>query len=160
PDLARAFHKVQTGLTCVRGDISDRRELDRLLAEIEREKGKLDIVVANGVAEEYPTISETIAAPHEAMMNLNLTGLLSAAERALPLVRDGGSIILNTALVTGVSATADSLYVVARVAVLSVAQIWSRKLEDRWIRVNAIGSGTTGPSQRSGTALRALEPST
>ena len=55
PELARAFQNVQTGLTCLRGDVSDLKELDRLLAEIEREIGKLDIVVANGVAEEYPT---------------------------------------------------------------------------------------------------------
>ena len=97
PELARAFHSVQTGLTYVRGDISDLKELDRLLAEIEREEGKLDIVVANGVAAEYPTMREILGAPYETTMNLNLAGLLSAAERALPFVRDGGSIILNTA---------------------------------------------------------------
>jgi NAD(P)-dependent dehydrogenase (short-subunit alcohol dehydrogenase family) len=91
PELARAFQNVQTGLTCLRGDVSDRKELDRLLAEIEREIGKLDIVVANGVAEEYPTMREILVAPDETTMNLNLTGLLSAAERALPVVRDGGS---------------------------------------------------------------------
>jgi len=114
PELARAFQNVQTGLTCLRGDVSDLKELDRLLAEIEREIGKLDIVVANGVAEEYPTMREILVAPDETTMNLNLTGLLSAAERALPLVRDGGSIILNTALATGGRSGADSLYVAAR----------------------------------------------
>src|SRR5262249_23569036 len=136
PELARAFHNVQTGLTCVRG--GDPKELDRLLAECEREKGKLDIVVANGVAAEYPTMREILVARDETTTNINLTGLLSTAERALPLVRDGGSIILNTALVTGGTSGADSLYVVAKAALLSVAQMWSRRLEDRWIRVNAI----------------------
>jgi len=160
PELARAFQNVQTGLTCLRGDVSNLKELDRLLAEIEREIGKLDIVVANGVAEEYPTMREILVAPDETTMNLNLTGLLSAAERALPLVRDGGSIILNTALPTGGRSGADSLYVVARAAILFVAQLWSRKLEDRWIRVNAIGPSTGGPPQRTGTAFGAREPST
>jgi len=160
PELARAFQNVQTGLTCLRGDVSDLKELDRLLAEIEREIGKLDIVVANGVAEEYPTMREILVAPDETTMNLNLTGLLSAAERALPLVRDGGSIILNAALVTGGRSGADSLYVVARAAILFVAQLWSRQLEDRWIRVNAIGPSTGGPPQRSGTALEARGSST
>jgi NAD(P)-dependent dehydrogenase (short-subunit alcohol dehydrogenase family) len=159
PELARAFHNVQTGLTCVRGDVSDVRELDRLLAEIERDNGKLDIVVANGIAAEYPTMREILVGPYETAMNLNLTGLLSAAERALPFVRDGGSIILNAALVTGGRSGADSLYVVARAAILFVAQLWSRQLEDRWIRVNAIGSGTDRLPQRSGTALEAREPS-
>jgi NAD(P)-dependent dehydrogenase (short-subunit alcohol dehydrogenase family) len=158
-ELARAFQNVQTGLTCLRGDVSDLTELDRLLAEIDREIGKLDIVVANGVAEEYPTMREILVAPDETTMNLNLTGLLSAAERALPFVCDGGSIILNTAPDTGGRSGADSLYVVARAAILFVAQLWSRQLEDRWIRVNAIGSGTDRP-QRSGTALEAREPST
>jgi NAD(P)-dependent dehydrogenase (short-subunit alcohol dehydrogenase family) len=160
PELARAFQNVQTGLTCLRGDISDLKELDRRLAEIEREIGELDIVVANGVAEEYPTMREILVAPDETTMNLNLTGLLSAAERALPLVRDGGSIILNTALANGERSGADSLYVAARAAILFVAQLWSRQLEDRWIRVNAIGSGTDRRSQRSGTAFEAREPST
>jgi len=96
----------------------------------------------------------------ETTMNLNLTGLLSSAERALPLVRDGGSIILNTALSTGGRSGTDSLYIAARAAILFVAQLWSRRLEDRWIRVNAIGSSTERPPQRSGTALGAREPST
>ena len=160
PELARSFHNVQKGLRCVRGDVSDLGELDRLLAEIERENGKLDIVVANGVAAEYPTMREIIVGPYETTMNLNLTGLLSAAERALPFVRDGGSIILNKALVTGGRSAADSLYVVARASILFVAQMWSRRLEDRWIRVNAIGPSTGGPPQRRGTAIEARESST
>ena len=160
PELARTFHNVQTGLTCLRGDGSDLKELDRLLAEIEREIGKLDIVVENGVAEEYPTMREILVAPNEATMNLDLTALLSAAKRALPFVRDGGSIILNTALSTGGRSGADSLYVVARAAILLVAQLWSRQLEDRWIRVNAIGPSTGDLPQRSGTALEARGSST
>jgi NAD(P)-dependent dehydrogenase (short-subunit alcohol dehydrogenase family) len=159
PELARTVHNVQTGLTCVRGDVSDLNELDRLLAEIQRDSGKLDIVVANGIAAEYPSMREILVAPYETTMNLNLTALLSAAERALPFVRDGGSIILNTALSTGGRSGTDSLYIAARAAILFVAQLWSRQLEDRWIRVNAIGSGTDRP-QRSGTALEAREPST
>src|SRR5262249_44953912 len=160
PELARTFHNVQTGLTCVRGDVSDLNELDRLLAEIQRDNGKLDIVVANGIAAEYPSMREILVSPCETTMNLNLTALLSAAERALPFVRDGGSIILNTALSTGGRSGADSLYVVARAAILFVAQLWSRQLEDRWIRVNAIGPSTGGPPQRRGTALEARESST
>ena len=159
PELARAFHNVHGGLTCVRGDVSDLKELDHLLADIEREKGTLDIVVANGIAEQYPTMKEILQAPSEATTNLNLTGVLSGAERALPLVRDGGSIILNTAPVASVRLTADSLYVVARAAVLFVAQLWSRQLEDRWIRVNAIGSGTARPPQYTDTAFGARNPS-
>ena len=145
---------------CSRGRIRHLRELDRLLAEIERENGKLDIVVANGVAAEYPTMREILVAPYETTMNLNLTALLSAAERALPFVHDGGSIILNTALSTGGRSGTDSLYVVARAAILVVAQLWSRQLEDRWIRANAIGTSTGGPPQRSGTALEARGSST
>jgi len=161
PELARTFHNVQTGLTCVRGDVSDLRELDRcLLAEIQRGNGKLDIVVANGIAAEYPSMREILVAPYETTMNLNLTALLSAAERALPFVHDGGSIILNTALSTGGRSGADSLYVVARAAILFVAHLWSRQLEDRWIRANAIGTSTGGPPQRSGTALEARGSST
>src|SRR5215472_6012761 len=160
PELAREFHNVQTGLTCVRGDVSDLNELDRLLAEIQRDSGKLDIVVANGIAAEYPSMREILVASYETTMNLNLTALLSAAERALPFVRDGGSIILNTALSTGGKSGADSLYVAARAAILFVAQLWSRQLEDRWIRVNAIGPSTGGPPQRRGTALEARGSST
>jgi NAD(P)-dependent dehydrogenase (short-subunit alcohol dehydrogenase family) len=155
PELARTSHNVQTGLTCVRGDVSDLRELDRLLAEIQRGNGKLDIVVANGIAAAYPSMREILVPPYATTMNLNLTALLSAAEGALPFVRDGGSIILNTALSTGGRSGADSLYVVARAAILFVAQLWSRQLEDRWIRVNAIGPSTGGPPQRSGTAIEA-----
>src|SRR5262249_41671036 len=66
----------------VGGDVSDLRELDRLLAELQRDNGRLDIVVANCIAAEYPSMHEILVASYETRMNLNLTALLSAAERA------------------------------------------------------------------------------
>lgn len=153
PDVAAAFDNLQTELTYVGGDTSDLRELDRLFAQIERERDKVEIVFANAIADEYPTISEILKDPYVDMTKFDPTGLLSAVAKALPLVRDGGSIILNTALVSGAKSTADSLYLVAKATVLSAAQIWSKQLEQRWIRVNAISSGTATAQPTRGSAL-------
>ena len=160
PEVVEAFDNRQTELTCVRGDASDLKELDRLFAQIERERDKVEIVFANAIAHEYPTMSEILKDPNVDTTKFDPTRLLSAVERALPLVRDGGSLTLNAALVTGARSTDDSLYLVAKATALSIAQIWSRQLEIRWIRVNAISSGTSHSKPRTGITLGTGEPLT
>src|SRR5690348_12261093 len=73
PDWTAALHR-QMELTCIRANGSDVGERDRLLAHIERETGKLDIVFANAVADEYPPLSDILKDPYGSMTNLDFTG--------------------------------------------------------------------------------------
>ena len=78
PEVADTFENLQTELTCVRGDTSDLRELDRLFAQIERERDKVEIVFVNAIADEYPTISEMLKDPYEDMTKFDPIALLCA----------------------------------------------------------------------------------
>jgi NAD(P)-dependent dehydrogenase (short-subunit alcohol dehydrogenase family) len=99
PELAAAVKEIGKNVTAVQGDVSKLDDLDRLFAQIEREKGKLDIVFANaGVARYAPfgTITEEF---YDSTFDINVKGVLFTVQKALPLLPDGASIILNSSIV-------------------------------------------------------------
>src|ERR1700720_1936998 len=99
PELAAAVKEIGRNVTGIPGDVSNLGDLDRLFAQIEREKGKLDVVFANaGVAKTAPfgTITEEF---YESIFNVNVKGLLFTVQKALPLMPDGASIVLNASIV-------------------------------------------------------------
>src|SRR5439155_13048462 len=140
-ELAAAVKEIGRNVTGVRGDVSNLADLDRLFAQIRREKGKLDIVFANaGVAKFAPfgTVTEEL---YDAIFDINVKGLLFTVQKALPLIPDGGSIILNASIVASKGLTANSVYSATKAAVRSFARTWTTDLKDRRIRVNAVSPG-------------------
>ncbi len=143
PELAAAAKEIGSNVTGVQGDASNLGEFDRLFAQIKREKGKLDIVFANaGVAKFAPfgTISEEF---YDSLFNINVKGLLFTVQKALPLLPDGASIILNASIVASKGLPAHSVYSATKAAVRSFARTWTTDLKDRRIRVNAVSPGAT-----------------
>ncbi len=109
-ELDEAVRQVGKHVTGVQGDVSNLGDLDRLFAQIEREKGKLDVVFANaGVAKAAPfgTITEEF---YESIFNVNVKGLLFTVQKALPLLPDGASIILNASISTSKGLPTNSVY--------------------------------------------------
>src|SRR6267378_6110953 len=103
PELAAAVQEIGRDVTGVQGDVSNLGDLDRLFAQIKQEptgrKNKLDIVFANaGVAKYAPfgTITEEF---YDSIFDINVKGLLFTVQKALPLLPDGASIILNASIV-------------------------------------------------------------
>ena len=87
-------------MTGVQGDVSNLGDLDRLFAQIKREKGKLDIVFANaGVAKYAPPSARLLRSIYDSIFNINVKGVLFTVQKALPLLPDGASIILNASIV-------------------------------------------------------------
>jgi len=143
PELAAAVKEIGRNVTGVRGDVSKLGDLDRLFAQIKREKGKLDIVFANaGVAKYAPfgTITEEF---YDAIFDINVKGLLFTVQKALPLLPDGASIILNASIVASKGLPANSVYSATKAAVRSFARTWTTDLKERRIRVNAVSPGAT-----------------
>src|SRR5437667_3144384 len=143
PELAAAVKEIGRNVTGVQGDVSNLGDLDRLFAQIKREKGKLDIVFANaGVAKYAPlgTITEEL---YDSIFDINVKGLLFTVQKALPLMPDGASIILNASVVGSKGFTANSVYSATKAAVRSFARTWTTDLKDRRIRVNAVSPGAT-----------------
>ena len=142
-ELAAAVKAVGKNVIGVQGDVSNLDDLDRLFARIKREKGRLDIVFANaGVAKYAPfgTITEEL---YDSIFDINVKGLLFTVQKALPLLPDGASIILNASIVASKGLSSNSVYSATKAAVRSFARTWTTDLRDRRIRVNAVSPGST-----------------
>jgi len=125
-------------------------DLDRLYARIKQDKGRLDIVFANaGVAKYAPlgSISEEIYDYH---FNVNVRGVLFTVQKALPLMPDGGAIVLNASIVGSKGLASNSVYSATKTAVRSFARTWTTDLKARRIRVNAMSPGSTDAPGLSG----------
>ncbi len=140
-ELNAAVKEIGKNVTAVQGDVSNLADLDRLFAQIKKEKGKLDIVFANaGVAKYAPlgTITEDF---FDSIFDINVKGVLFTVQKSLPLLRDSGSIILNASIVASKGLSSNSVYSATKAAVRSFARTWTTDLKDRRIRVNAISPG-------------------
>src|SRR6267378_4292611 len=99
-ELARAVKEVGRNVTGVQGDVSKLDDLDRLFAQIQREKGKLDVVFANaGGALPLAALGSITEEQYDSIFNGNVKGLLFTVQKALALMPDGASIILNASIV-------------------------------------------------------------
>src|SRR5467141_2470552 len=140
-ELAVAVKEVGRNVTGVQGDVSNLGDLDRLFAQIKREKGKLDIVFANAGIARYAALGKITEELYDSIFDINVKGLLFTVQQALPLVPDGGSIILNASIVASKGLAANSVYSATKAAVRSFARTWTTDLKDRRIRVNAVSPG-------------------
>jgi NAD(P)-dependent dehydrogenase (short-subunit alcohol dehydrogenase family) len=141
PELAAAVKEIGSHVTGVQGDVSNLGDLDRLFAHIKREKGRLDSVFANaGVAKVAP-FGQITEEHYDSLFNINVKGLLFTVQKALPLLPDGASIILNASIVASKGLPANSVYSATKAAVRSFARTWTVDLQERHIRVNAVSPG-------------------
>ena len=142
PELAAAVKAIGRNVTGVQGDVSNLGDLDRLFAQIKREKGKLDIVFANAGVVKYTPLGTITEEHYDSIFNINVKGLLFTVQKALPLMPDGASIILNASIVASKGFSANSVYSATKAAVRSFARTWTTDLKDRRIRVNAVSPGS------------------
>jgi len=141
PELAAAVKKIGNNVTGVQGDVSNLGDLDRLFAQIKREKGTLDIVFANAGVATYAPFGKITEEHYDSIFNINVRGLLFTVQKALPLMPNGASVILNASIVASKGLTANSVYSATKAAVRSFARTWTTDLKDRRIRVNAVSPG-------------------
>jgi NAD(P)-dependent dehydrogenase (short-subunit alcohol dehydrogenase family) len=142
-ELAAAVKEIGGNVTGVQGDVSNRGDLDRLFAQIKREKGKLDIVFANAGIAKYAPFGTITEEHYDSIFDINVKGLLFTVQKALPLMPDGASIILNASIVASKGFSSNSVYSATKSAVRSFARTWTTDLKDRRIRVNAVSPGYT-----------------
>jgi NAD(P)-dependent dehydrogenase (short-subunit alcohol dehydrogenase family) len=142
-ELDAAVNEIGKNITGIQGDVSNLADLDRLFAQIKQEKGKLDIVFANAGVARYSKIGEITEEFFDSIFNINVKGLLFTVQKALPLLPDGASIILNASIVASKGLPSNSVYSATKAAVRSFARTWTTDLKDRRIRVNAVSPGST-----------------
>src|SRR5882724_1584422 len=149
-ELAAAVKEIGRNVTGVQGDVSDLGDLDRLFAQIKREKGKLDIVFANAGVATYAPFGKITEEHYDSIFDINVKGLLFTVQKALPLLSDGASVILNASIVASKGFSSNSVYSATKAAVRSFARTWTTDLKDRRIRVNAVSPGSIDTPGLSG----------
>jgi len=141
PELDQAVKIIGANVTAVRGDASNLADLDKLYAQIKQEKGRLDIVFANAGLGHLAPLGSITEEQYDQTFNVNVKGLLFTVQKALPLIPNGGSIILNASIVSMKGMAAFSVYSATKAAVRSFARTWTTDLKDRKIRVNVVSPG-------------------
>jgi NAD(P)-dependent dehydrogenase (short-subunit alcohol dehydrogenase family) len=141
-ELATAVQQIGGNATGVRGDVSNAGDLDRLYAQIESEKQSLDILFANAGTARYAVLGNITEELFDSIFNVNVKGVLFTVQKALPLMREGASIILNASVVASKGLASNSVYSATKAAIRSFARTWTTDLKGRGIRVNAISPGT------------------
>ncbi len=142
PELAAAVTEIGRNVIGVQGDASNLGDLDRLFAQIKREKGRLDVVFANAGVAKYAPFGKITEEFYDSIFNVNVKGLLFTVQKALPLMPDGASIILNASIVASKGFSGNSVYSATKAAVRSFARTWTTDLKDRRIRVNGVSPGS------------------
>jgi len=140
-ELDQAAAQIGGSITAVPGDVSRLEDLDRLYATIREKHGRINILFANagmGLVAPLGMITED---HFDQVFGINVRGLLFTVQKALPLFKDGGSIILNASIAGQKGIGGFSVYNASKAAVRSFARSWTSDLKDRKIRVNAISPG-------------------
>ena len=142
-ELDAAVKEIGKNVTAVQGDVANLNDLDRLFAQIKKEKGKIDIVFANAGIAKYAPLGAITEELYDSILDINIKGVLFTVQKALPLLPDGASVILNASIVASKGFSSNSVYSASKAAVRSFARTWTTDLKDRRIRVNAISPGST-----------------
>ncbi len=140
-ELDAAVEAIGKNVTGVQSDASQMADLDRLFATIEQEQGHLDVIFANAGGGRIAPLGSITEEHFDKTFNTNVKGLLFTVQKALPLLPEGASIILNASTASIKGTLAFSVYSATKAAVRSFARNWTLDLKDRKIRVNAISPG-------------------
>ncbi len=140
-ELDAAVRQIGENVTGVQGDVAKLADLDRLYSTVKAKKGRIDILFANAGTAEFAPLGEITEEHFDKIFDTNVKGVLFSVQKALPLIADGGSIILNASIVASTGNPAFSVYSATKAAVRSFARTWILDLKHRKIRVNAISPG-------------------
>ncbi len=140
-ELDKAVTTIGHHVTAVQGDLADLDDLDRLFATVRSEQGGLDVIVSSAGFIEPVTLEHVTPEQFDKTFGINARGTFFLAQKALGLLRDGGSIVLisSTAHLSGVPAF--TTYSASKAAVRSFARTWAADLKGRNIRVNVVSPG-------------------
>lgn len=154
PELDAAAEASGASVTAIQADVTKPKDLDRLYGQISKEQGRIDIVFANaGVADVVPfgSINEE---QFDKAFDTNVKGLVFTAQKALPLMPDGSTIILTGSDASIKGFPSSSVYSATKAAVRSFARTWTTDLKDRGIRVNVVSPGPVDTPMASATIAR------
>jgi NAD(P)-dependent dehydrogenase (short-subunit alcohol dehydrogenase family) len=155
-ELDAAVKQIGRNASAVQGDVANFADLDRLYAAVKQQKDHLDILFANAGTGEFAPLGAITEEHFDKTFNANVKGMLFTVQKALPLLKDGSSVILNASIVASTGPAAFSVYSASKAAVRSFARTFTTDLKNRKIRVNAVSPGVIpSPGYRDSLGMSA-----
>src|SRR6202044_899430 len=141
-ELDEAVKAIGSNVTGVEGDISKLTDLYRLYEAV-KSRGRIDVVFANAGVAEFAALGKITEEHFDRLFGINVKGTLFTVQKALPLMNDGGSIIINGSVASVKGTPGFGVYGATKAAVRSFVRTWTSDLKDRHIRSNVISPGPT-----------------
>ena len=142
-ELDKAVAEVGHDARGVQGDVASLADLDRLYGIVREEAGAIDVLLANAGGGEFMPLSDITEEHYDRTFATNVKGTLFTVQKALPLLRDGASVILTGSTTVTTGGPAFSVYSASKAAIRNFARSWIQDLAPRRIRVNVLVPGAT-----------------
>jgi NAD(P)-dependent dehydrogenase (short-subunit alcohol dehydrogenase family) len=139
--LDEAVKTIGNGVVAVQADVAKLADLDKLYSEVSQKLGKIDVLFVNAGVAKFAPLAETSESVYDEHFDINIKGAYFTIQKALPLLRDGASIILNTSVVDSKGFAGASAYSATKAALRSLARTAAAELVGRGIRVNTVAPG-------------------
>jgi NAD(P)-dependent dehydrogenase (short-subunit alcohol dehydrogenase family) len=158
-ELAEAAAFIERNVTTVAGDVSNLEDLDRVYAVVKEKYGRIDVLFANAGGGTVAPLATATETHFDKIFDINVKGVFFTVQKALPLFKDGGSIILTSSNANVLGVPAFTAYAASKAAVRSFARGWTMELKDRNIRVNSISPGPieTPALEKAGLTIEQAE---
>src|ERR1700749_2874029 len=140
-ELDEAVKAIGSNVSGVQGDIAQLADLDRLYETVAQTKKRIDIVFANAGVGEFVPFGAVTEEHFARLFNINVRGTLFTVQKALPLLNDDGSIILNGSVASVKGTAAFGVYAASKAALRSFVRTWTTELKERRIRANVVSPG-------------------
>jgi NAD(P)-dependent dehydrogenase (short-subunit alcohol dehydrogenase family) len=139
--LTEAAASIGDEVLAVRADVSRLADLDKLFARTEKRFGSIDVLFVNAGIAKFGTVEQTTEALYDEIMDINFKGAFFTVQKALPVLKDGGAVVINTSVVSGIAVPNGSVYAASKAALRSLTRTLAAELLGRRIRVNAVAPG-------------------
>ena len=139
--LDEAVRTIGDGVVAVQADVAQLTDVDKLYAEVSQKLGKIDVLFVNAGVAKFAPLAETSESLYDEQFDINIKGAYFTIQKALPLLNDGASVILNTSVVDSKGNAGASVYSATKAALRSLARTAAAELVGRGIRVNAVAPG-------------------
>src|ERR1044072_5186092 len=139
--LAEAAREIGGDVLALRSDAASLADIDGLFASVGEQVGRVDVLFVNGAVAPFASLEETDEELFDNVMNINFKGAYFTVKKALPLLSEGASVVLNTSVVAPIGFPSASVYSASKAALLSLVRTPSADLAGRRIRVNAVSPG-------------------
>jgi NAD(P)-dependent dehydrogenase (short-subunit alcohol dehydrogenase family) len=139
--LDEAVKAIGNGVLAVQADVAKLAELDKLYTEVSQKLGKIDVLFVNAGIAKFAPLAETSEGTYDEQFEINTKGAYFTIQKAIPLLNDGASIILNTSVADIKGQIGASAYSATKAALRSFARTAAAELAERGIRVNTVAPG-------------------